>query len=144
MIREINKFDLPELREMIREFRQESPLSFLREIDNQENFDSLILSIIAGAGIGFIESGKGFILGLIVPSIWCNKTFVLHELAWYVKPKNRNGFCGPKLLKTYLSAAEELKSSGRIKAFTLAKMATSPKIKYEKLGFSKLEEVWIQ
>ncbi len=144
MIRPINKLDLPELREMMRNFRQESPLSFLKDIDNQDYFDSLILRIIAGAGVGFIEEQKGFILGMVAPSLWCDKTLVLYELAWYVKPEFRNGLVGPKIFKKYINCAEELKQSGRIKAFTMGKMATSPNIKYEKLGFSKLEEIWIQ
>lgn len=144
MIRPINKFDLPDLRKMMRMFRSESPLSFLHDIDNEAYFDEIVLRIVAGAGIGFIDEQKGFILGMIAPSLWCDKTLVLYELAWYVKPEYRNGLLGPKLLKRYLSEAKAIKSSGRIKAFTMAKMATSPNIKYDKLGFSKLEEIWIQ
>lgn len=143
MIRPANKYDLEELRGMMRLFRQESPTSYLKEIDNQEQFDALVYRAISGAGLIFIEPGKGFILGLIVPSVWCNKTLILHELAWFVKQEFRNGIIGAKLLKTFLSAANDLKNSGRIKAITMAKMVSSPTIKYEKLGFSKLEEIWI-
>jgi hypothetical protein len=47
-------------------------------------------------------------------------------------------------LKAYLEYANELKNSGRIKYFTLSKIANSPNLKYEKLGFRKIDENWIQ
>jgi len=143
-MRNANKFDIPELWEMMLQFRSEAPLSFLQQIQNKEYFDFLMMRIIAGAGAIFIEEGKGILISLIAPSIWCDKTLLLSELAWYVKPEFRNGTTGYRLIKKYIEHGKQLKESGRIKAFTIGKMANSPNIKYEKFGFSKLEESWIQ
>jgi N-acetylglutamate synthase-like GNAT family acetyltransferase len=143
-MREANKFDIPELCELMRQFRSESDSEFLKQLDNQCYFEALMHTIIAGAGVIYIEEGKGVIIGVIAASMWCNKTLLLNELAWYVKPEYRNTTLGYRLLKKYIEHGKELKEIGRIKAFTMGKMVNSPNIKYEKFGFSKLEENWIQ
>lgn len=129
---------------MMRMFRDESPIQQYKDIDNPEYFDSLVDSIIAGRGVIFIEDNVGFIIGLISPVIWCDKTLAMYELAWYVKPQYRMGIVGVRLLKAYLDYAKQLKEQGRIKLFTITKMVTSPDFDYSKLGFKKIEENWMQ
>ena len=144
MIRQANKFDKQEIIDLMIEFKNESNIEALREVNNQEYWHRLLDTIIAGAGIIYIEQGKGLIMGIISPSIWCDKTLQLYELAWYVKPEYRNTSLGSRLLKSYLDFGKKQKESGRIKYFTMAKMITSPDIKYERFGFKKLDENWIQ
>lgn len=144
MIRQATKYDKIQLQEMIRMFRDESPIQQYKDIDNPEYFDSLVDSIIAGRGVIFIEDNVGFIMGLISPVIWCDKTLAMYELAWYVKPEYRMGIVGVRLLKSYLNYAKQLKEQGRIKLFTITKMVTSPDFDYSKLGFKKIEENWMQ
>ena len=129
---------------MIRMFRDESPIEQYRDIDNPEYFNQLIDSIIAGKGIIFIEENVGFVMGIITPTIWCNKTFALYELAWYVKPEYRMGIVGIRLLKEYINYAKQLKEQGKIKLFTVTKMVTSPDLDYSRFGFQKIEENWMQ
>jgi len=144
VIRQATKYDKIQLQEMIRMFRDESPIQQYKDIDNPEYFDSLVDSIIAGRGVIFIEDNVGFIMGLISPVIWCDKTLAMYELAWYVKPEYRMGIVGVRLLKSYLNYAKQLKEQGRIKLFTITKMVTSPDFDYSKLGFKKIEENWMQ
>ena len=144
VIRQANKFDKQEIIDLMIEFKNESNIEALREVNNQEYWHRLLDTIIAGAGIIYIEQGKGLIMGIISPSIWCDKTLQLYELAWYVKPEYRNTSLGSRLLKSYLDYGKKQKESGRIKYFTMAKMITSPDIKYERFGFKKLDENWIQ
>ena len=144
MIRQATKYDKIQLQEMIRMFRDESPIQQYKDIDNPEYFNSLVDSIIAGRGVIFIEDNVGFIMGLISPVIWCDKTLAMYELAWYVKPEYRMGIVGVRLLKSYLDYAKQLKEEGRIKLFTITKMVTSPDFDYSKLGFKKIEENWMQ
>ena len=144
MIRQATKYDKLQLQEMMRMFRDESPIQQYKDIDNPEYFDSLVDSIIAGRGVIFIEDNVGFIIGLISPIIWCDKTLALYELAWYVKPEYRHKTVGYKLLKAYINKAQELKNQGRIKLFTMTKMTTSPDINYGRFGFTKIEENWMQ
>ena len=144
MIRQATKYDKIQLQEMMRMFRDESPIEQYKNIDNPEYFDSLVDSIIAGRGVIFIEDNVGFIIGLISPIIWCDKTYAMYELAWYVKPKHRMRMVGVRLLKAYINYAKQLKEQGRIKLFTITKMVSSPDFDYSKLGFKKIEENWMQ
>ena len=144
MIRQATKYDRIQLQEMIRMFRDESPIEQYKDIDNPDYFNSLVDSIIAGRGVIFIEDNVGFIIGLISPVIWCDKTLAMYELAWYVKPEYRMGIVGIRLLKAYIDYAKQLKEQGRIKLFTITKMVSSPDFDYSKLGFKKIEENWMQ
>ena len=144
MIRQATKYDKIQLQEMMRMFRDESPIQQYKDIDNPEYFNSLVDSIIAGRGVIFIEDNVGFIMGIISPVVWCDKTYAMYELAWYVKPQYRMGMVGVRLLKSYLNYAKQLKEEGRIKLFTITKMITSPDFDYSKLGFKKIEENWMQ
>jgi N-acetylglutamate synthase-like GNAT family acetyltransferase len=144
VIRQATKYDKIQLQEMMRMFRDESPIQQYKDIDNPEYFNSLVDSIIAGRGVIFIEDNVGFIMGIISPVVWCDKTYAMYELAWYVKPQYRMGMVGVRLLKSYLNYAKQLKEEGRIKLFTITKMITSPDFDYSKLGFKKIEENWMQ
>ena len=104
----------------------------------------MLSNIFAGKGFIYIEQGKGLIIGLIVPSLWCDKTYALHELAWYVRPEYRQGSAGYRLFEAYIKHGKELKESGRIKYFTMTKLDVSPKLDYSKYGFRKKDENWIQ
>jgi N-acetylglutamate synthase-like GNAT family acetyltransferase len=144
LIRQANKYDKIQLQEMMRMFRDESPIDQYKDIDNPEYFNSLVDSLIAGKGIIFIEDNIGFIMAIITPTIWCDKTYAMYELAWYVKPKYRMGMVGIRLLKEYINYASQLKEQGKIKLFTVTKMVTTPDLNYAKLGFKKIEENWMQ
>ena len=144
MIRQATKYDITQLTEMMRMFRDESPIQQYKDIDNPEYFNKLVNGIIAGQGVIFIEDNIGFIMGIISPVIWCDQTLAMYELAWYVKPEYRHKTIGYKLLKAYIDYAKELKAQGRIKLFTITKMTTSPDINYSRFGFNKIEENWMQ
>ena len=144
MIRQATKYDKTQIIEMMQLFRAESHIEQYRDLDNVDYWNRLLDNILAGQGIIYIEDGIGLIMGVVMPTIWCDKTLVLNELAWYVKPAHRNTTVGYRLLKAYVDYGKQLKESGRIKMFTIAKMVTSPDLKYGRFGFSKLDEIWIQ
>jgi GNAT superfamily N-acetyltransferase len=144
MIRQATKYDKTQIIEMMKLFRDESKIEQFQDFNNETYINRLLDNILAGMGVIFIEDGKGFIMALISHTAWCDKTFQMYELAWYVKPEFRGGTVGYRLLKTYVDYGKKLKEQGRIKIFTIGKMVTSPNIKYEKFGFSKLDENWIQ
>lgn len=143
MIREATKYDTTQILEMLREFRKESAIPQFQSLDNETTVQNLVLSIIVGRGQIFLDDDKGLIIGLITPSVWCNRTYILHELAWYVRPKYRHTKLGYRLLKAYLDYGRRLKDEGRISYFTISKMDTSPNIDYGRFGFNKIEENWI-
>ena len=144
MIRQATKYDKTQIIEMMQLFRAESHIKQYKDLDNVEYWNRLLDNIFLGQGIIYIEDGIGLIMGVVMPTIWCDKTLVLNELAWYVKPEHRNTTIGYRLLKAYVDYGKQLRASGRIKMFTIAKMVTSPDLKYDRFGFSKLDEIWIQ
>jgi GNAT superfamily N-acetyltransferase len=144
MIRKATKYDKTEIIEMMQLFRAEADIEQYKHLDNVVYWNKLLDSILAGQGIIFLEEGKGLIMALIAHTAWCDRTFQMYELAWYVKPEYRNTTVGYRLLKEYIDYGKQLKEQGRIKLFSIAKMVSSPNIKYDKFGFNKLDETWIQ
>lgn len=144
MIRQATRQDKPQIIEMMKLFRAEADIVQYRTLDNESYWNRLLDTILAGAGIVFIEDNVGLIMALITHTIWCDKTLYMQELAWYVKPEKRNTSVGYRLLKKYVDHGNQLKQEGRIAMFAIAKMVTSPDVKYAKFGFSKLDENWIQ
>ncbi len=144
MIRQATRQDKPQIIEMMKLFRAEADIVQYRTLDNEPYWNRLLDTILAGAGIIFIEDNVGLIMALITPTVWCDKTLYMQELAWYVVPEKRNTSVGYRLLKKYVDYGNQLKQEGRIAMFAIAKMVTSPDVKYGKFGFSKLDENWIQ
>lgn len=144
MIRKATKYDKEQIIEMMQLFRAEANIEQYKHLDNVVYWNKLLDNILAGQGIIFLEEGKGLIMALIAHTAWCDRTFQMYELAWYVKPEYRNTTIGYRLLKQYVDYGKQLKEQGRIKLFTIAKMVSSPNIKYDKFGFDKLDETWIQ
>jgi GNAT superfamily N-acetyltransferase len=143
-IRQANKYDKTEIIKMMKLFRAESNIKQYQNLDNEIYWHHLLDNILAGMGVVFIEEGKGLLMAIITPTIWCDKTFQMQELAWYVLPEYRNTTVGYRLLKSYIDCGNKLKQEGRIAIFAIGKMITSPNVKYEKFGFTKLDENWIQ
>lgn len=159
MIRQANKFDKQDIIQMIHLFSEESPfddykkLNFFssenrkdenRTIENAEYINQMLDVIMAGQGVIFIEPNKGFIMGIITNTIWSDKIYAMQELAWFVKEEHRHTSIGYRLLKSFIDYSKELKLQGRINFFTIAKTIKSPNIKYDKFGFTKKEESWMQ
>lgn len=143
-MRQATKYDKTEIIELMKAFRSEADIEELKGEDNEPYWQRLLDTILAGAGIVFIEEGKGLLMALITHSVWCDKTLFMQELAWYVKPEFRHTSLGYRLLKAYVEHGKSLKQSGRIKYFCIAKLPSSPDIKYDRFGFRKLDDNWMQ
>lgn len=144
MIRLATKYDTTSIIRLMKQFREESSLNELLAVEDEEYWKELLGEIFAGKGKIFYEEDKGLLISMTMPSIWSRKILILHELAWYVLPEYRNTSVGYRLVKAYINYGEHLISSGRIKYFTLNKMVSSPNLKYEKLGFTKIDEIWVR
>ena len=144
MIRQATKYDKTEIINMMKQFRAEADFPELLKVDNEEHWNTMLDGILAGQGVVFLDEGKGLLMAIVLPTIWCNKTFALHELAWYVCPEERNTTIGFRLFAAYLAYGKQLKEQGRVAYFTITKLDTSPNFKYEKYGFRKKDENWIQ
>jgi len=144
MIRQATPYDKTQIIEMMKEFRAEADFPELLGIENEPYWNAMLDSIFAGQGVVFLEEGKGLLMAMVLPTIWDNKTFAMHELAWYVRPQHRDTSTGFRLFANYIAYGKQLKQNGRIAYFTVSKMDTSPNLKYQKYGFRKKDENWIQ
>lgn len=144
MIREANRYDKDEIVTMMKEFRDSADFVEILAVDNVAYWHQLLDHIFAGAGKIFYQPGKGLLMCVIMPSVWDDKMFLLHELMWYVRPQYRGSRIGFKLFKAYLEYGKELKNSGRIQYFTMTKLDSSPDFKYARYGFRVKDINWIQ
>ena len=142
MIRKATRFDKTELIEMLNQFGNEFLPEYIKYF-RTETVDKLLTSIIAGGGIAFIEEGKGLIIGAMCPCLYDEKLFVLNEIAWYAKPEYRNTSIGYRLFKSYIAESNKMIEEKRIIASVMNRLHNSPEIHYEKYGFKKSQESWI-
>jgi N-acetylglutamate synthase-like GNAT family acetyltransferase len=145
-IREATKFDIPALLEMLNVYKHETPIKFMEEVEDS-HLSILLSEIIAGKGIALIaekEKPIGMLIAAIAPSKWIPTKFLLMELAYWVNHEERGGSAGYRLIKEYQCKGLELKTANRIENFLISKMSTSPDLKFNKFGFTKLEEYWVQ
>lgn len=144
MIREANRFDRDGIIDMMKRFRDSADFIEVLAEDNVEYWYRLLDRIFAGAGKVFYAENKGLLMCMILPTVWDEKMFALHELAWYVRPEYRQGSTGYRLFEAYIQYGKQLKAQGRIKYFTMTKLDVSPNLDYGRFGFRKKDENWIQ
>lgn len=145
-IRKANKFDLPAVIDMLRNFRNNTPIEIMRECDNEDYINRLFHHIILGGGIALIAEDKnyvGMIIGVKDQNIWDPDMKVLKELVYWVEPEYRGTTAGYKLLLQYNKLAKELMDKQKIKMYTMTKMVNSPDLDFSKFGYKKTEEVWV-
>jgi N-acetylglutamate synthase-like GNAT family acetyltransferase len=146
MIRDANQFDVPAILDMLRQYRNQTPLAFLSEADDADYIAGVLAEIMAGRGLLLVsETDKinGMLMAGISPSAWSPRHLVMTEMAYWVNPEARGGTAAYRLLKEYVVRGAELKKQGRIAALFVSKMANSPDLKYGRFGFTKLEEFWV-
>lgn len=146
-IRLANKFDQPEILDMLRHFREQTPIEDIKNCDNSEYISSLYHVLLIGGGIALVAESDdtiiGMILGIIEQNIWDPDKHLLRELVYWVEPEYRGTSAGYRLLKEYNKLAEQLKEQKRIHMYTMTKMVNSPDIDFDRFGYRKIEEVWV-
>lgn len=146
-IRDASPFDIPALLDMLRQYREAAPLDFLRDMNDEVHITRVLAEAMAGRGVVLIsetDSVNGMLIAGIAPSLWNPEHLVMTEMAYWVNPEVRGSSAGYRLLKAYTEHGQYLKDQGRISAFFISKMVNSPDLKYDKFGFTKLEEFWVR
>lgn len=145
-IRTANKFDLPYIINMLRHFREESPVEKIKECNNEQYITTLYTHILAGRGLVLVaeyDQPIGMIIGYIDQSIWDPDIRILKELVYWVEPEYRHTTTGYRLLKKYNELANELKLNNRIHLYTMTKLVNSPDLDFTRFGYTKTEETWV-
>jgi N-acetylglutamate synthase-like GNAT family acetyltransferase len=146
-IRHANKFDFPQIGEMLRRFKLKCPTDISINFDNETHVATVYAHIMAGRGLALVaeKDGKlaGMLIGIVDSLIWDPDTRVLREIAYWVDEEYRGSTAGYRLLAQYVKEGDEMVENGRINAYSMVKMTNSPDLKFEKFGFKKTEEVWV-
>lgn len=138
MIREANKFDLPKLVELIKQFAIEYDNVLTSQPINwsKTHAEAVISHILAGLGFVLIdEENNGILVACKLPSFWIPNMYQLHE----VLLRADNKITTIKLIKEYIKRAQEMIDKGEI---ANAIIAAHPSVDYEKLGLRQLEVNW--
>jgi N-acetylglutamate synthase-like GNAT family acetyltransferase len=148
MIRLANKFDIETIIELLKKYREVAPLDAMKKANDKEYIKKLITEIIIGSGYVFLAEKNKTIIGMLIaakfPNIWNPEAKQMSEIAYWVDPEHRGSTAGYRLIETYIRRSEKLKSEGEIDFYTISKMINSPDLKFNKLGFEKLEETWVR
>ena len=144
-VRDATPFDVPVILDMLRQYREQTPLPFLHEVDDEVYITGLLTEIMAGRGVALLAEGEkidGMLLAQVASSAWSPAHLIMTEMAYWVNPEARGGTAGHRLLNAYVEHGQALKDEGRIAAFFISKMVNSPDLDYAKFGYSKVEETW--
>lgn len=148
MIRQANKFDIQAIIELLKQYRESAPLDVLRCANNEKYITQFLSELLAGSGLIFVAEKDGLIIGVliaaIIPNIWNPQARQCSEVAYWVDPEYRGGTAAYRLIAAYMSECDAMVKQGKIQFYTMTKMVNSPDLKYNKFGFSKLEETWVR
>jgi hypothetical protein len=144
LIFKASKYDKAIINDLMLKYKNEAKIDQFKDVGESQYWHQLLDQIIAGRGVIFLAENYGILIAMILPSIWSDKIMLMHEMAWYVTPERRGSSAGYRLMKAYLDYGNDLKQNGRIKGFTMSKMPSSPDLNYDRFGFKKLDENWIQ
>ena len=145
-IRQANKFDLPHVIDMLKKFRNATPIDMMKDCDNEEHVNKMYHHVLLGGGIALIAEDTqpiGMIVGIIDRNIWDPNIKILRELVYWVEPESRGSSAGYKLLLQYNKEAEKLVSENKIDLYTMTKMVNSPDLDFARFGYKKTEEIWV-
>lgn len=146
-IREATPVDIPQILDLLREYRKATPLEFLKTADDSNYITQMLYEIMSGRGVILVAEKAGEIYGMLIagihPSQWSPKHLLMTEMAYWITPEKRGGSAGHRMLLEYIEKGKQFKAAGRITNFFISKMANSPDLDYSRFGFKKLEEFWV-
>jgi GNAT superfamily N-acetyltransferase len=144
MIRSANKFDVPQIIEMLWNYHDSGTIKGL-DVANDKSALNIVSMIVAGAGIALVSEKNnkltGMLLAICVPYLWDNTKLVMNEVAYWVEPEHRGGTAGYRLLKQYTELCDDMKDQGRIQFYTISQME-GQSLNYERFGFRPIEHTW--
>jgi hypothetical protein len=144
MIRQLNKFDIPQVMEMLRHYRGSGVIKSVT-VDNEETALKILTFIIVGGGLGLVNEKNNKLTGMILaiknPFLWDNTKTIMSEIAYWVEPEHRGSTAGYRLLNEYVTQCEKMKDNGKIDSYTISQMEGQD-LNYSRFGFKPIEHTW--
>jgi hypothetical protein len=143
-IRLANKYDILQLMEMLRHYRDSGTIKGL-SVDNEETALKILTAIVVGLGVAFVsEKDKkltGMLLAIKSPFMWDANKLIMSEIAYWVEPEHRGSTAGYRLLAKYVEYCDKLKDDGIIVNYTMSQMAGQT-LDYSRFGLKPVETTW--
>lgn len=144
MIRIANKFDIPQIMEMLRHYQGSGVVKSV-PVECEETALKILTYIIVGGGLGLVSEKQnklnGMLLAIKTPYLWDNNKTIMNEVAYWVEPEYRNTTAGYRLLNEYVTQSEKLKDNGKIDSYTISQME-GQNLNYSRFGFKPIEHTW--
>ena len=143
-IRLANKFDIPQLMEMLRHYRDSGTIKNLK-VESEETAMKILTAIIVGLGIALVSEKDNKLTGMLLaiksPFMWDVNKLIMSEIAYWVEPEHRGSTAGYRLLAKYVEHCDELKDSSVIVNYTMSQMAGQD-LDYTRFGLKPVETTW--
>ena len=143
-IRKANKFDLPQLKQMLWNYHDSGNIKGL-DITSEETGLRILSMILAGGGVAFVSEKDNVLTGMLLavrtPFLWDNSKLIMNEIAYWVEPEHRGSSAGYRLLKEYVEFCDELKDLNKISNYTISQME-GQELNYSRFGFKPIEHTW--
>tara|TARA_R110000868_G_scaffold182830_5_gene423957 strand:- start:44 stop:487 length:444 start_codon:yes stop_codon:yes gene_type:complete len=143
-IRKANKFDLPQLKQMLWNYHDSGNIKGL-DITSEETGLRILSMILAGGGVALVSEKDNTLTGMLLairsPFLWDNTKTIMTEIAYWVEPEHRGSSAGYRLLKEYVEYCDELKDLNKISNYTISQME-GQELNYSRFGFKPIEHTW--
>ena len=143
-IRKANKFDLPQLKQMLWNYHDSGNIKGL-DITSEETGLRILSMILVGGGIALVSEKDNVLTGMLLavrsPFLWDNTKTIMTEIAYWVEPEYRGSTAGYRLLKEYVEYCDELKDLNKISNYTISQME-GQELNYSRFGFKPIEHTW--
>ena len=146
-IRSATKFDIPQIFNMLRHYRDANTIIKLDAIVDEDTPLAIMTYILAGAGIALVSETAGTCTGMLLalktPYLWDNTKYIMNEIVYWVEPEYRGTSAGYRLIKQYTEQCDDLKDSSAIINYTISQMEGQT-LNYSRFGFKPIEHTWAQ
>lgn len=145
MIRTANKFDIPQILDMLRHYRDAGIIAGVSDVVNEETPIKIMTHILAGGGIALVSEKNnkltGMLLALKTPLLWDMQKFVMNEIAYWVEPEDRGTTTGYRLISEYTELCDVMVDMKQITRYTITQLE-GQSFDYGRFGLKPIEHTW--
>ena len=145
MIRIANKFDVPQILDMLRNYRDSGKIYGVKDITDEATPIRILTHILAGGGLAYVDQKDNELIGMLLavktPYLWDHSKFVMNEIVYWVEPDHRGSTTGYRLLSKYIEHCDNLVEDNVIVNYTMSQME-GQQLNYSRFGLRPIEHTW--
>ena len=145
MIRIANKFDVPQILDMLRNYRDSGKIYGVKDITDEATPIRILTHILAGGGLAYVDQKDNELIGMLLavktPYLWDHSKFVMNEIVYWVEPEHRGSTTGYRLLSKYIEHCDNLVEDNVIVNYTMSQME-GQQLNYSRFGLRPIEHTW--